>query len=126
VAALRFLLDEDLPPAVAATARDLGLDVVSVHEVGRTGYSDEQQLAYSTATQRIFVTRNRDDFIELTRRAFATNQPHAGVLLVPGGIAPPGIASIARAIDRWAQRYAVGSPGVGFVDFLPLPDRPVS
>ena len=34
---LRFLLDEDLPPSTAEISRNLGLDAVSVHEVGRRG-----------------------------------------------------------------------------------------
>jgi hypothetical protein len=34
---LRYLLDEDVDPAVANAARALDLDVVSVHEIERTG-----------------------------------------------------------------------------------------
>jgi len=41
---LRFLLDEDLNPAVAEIGRGLGLDVVSVHEIDRRGFPDEEQL----------------------------------------------------------------------------------
>ncbi|MBA3636422.1 MAG: DUF5615 family PIN-like protein, partial [Rubrobacteraceae bacterium] len=34
---MRFLLDEDLPPRAAEVARGLGLDVLSLHELGRRG-----------------------------------------------------------------------------------------
>src|SRR5579862_8943426 len=41
---MRFLLDEDLNPAAAEIGRGLGcgLDVVSVHEIDRRGFSDEK------------------------------------------------------------------------------------
>lgn len=115
---LRFLLDEDLSPEVAAIARGLGLEVLSVHEVGRTGYDDEAQLRFSAAEGRIFVTRNRDDFIALTKTFYATNQPHYGVLLVPRSLPNQQAKKIAHALKRWRERYRETGPGLGFVDFL--------
>ncbi|MDF1521513.1 MAG: DUF5615 family PIN-like protein [Trueperaceae bacterium] len=114
---VRFLLDEDLPPKVAAIARSLGLDVVSVHDIGRTGFSDEDQLRFAASEARVLVTRNRDDFIALTHRAFATNVPHHGVLLVPRSAPNTHPERIAHALAAWAARYAGHHPGVGFVDF---------
>ena len=69
---MRFVLDEDLSPVVAETARGLGLDAVSGHEIGRRGLDDRQQLELSAADGRASVTRNRDDFILLTLEAFRT------------------------------------------------------
>ena len=37
---MRFLLDEDVNPAVASIGRGLGLDVISVHEIRRHGFDD--------------------------------------------------------------------------------------
>jgi predicted nuclease of predicted toxin-antitoxin system len=116
--AIRFLLDEDLPPAVAVMTRSLGLDVVSVHEIGRTGLPDEDQLRFAASESRILVTRNRDDFIALTLRAYATNAPHHGVLIVPRSAPNTHPERIARAVAAWAGRYSVAHPGSGFVDFL--------
>jgi len=115
---LRFLLDEDLPPKVAVIARSSGLDVVSVHEIERTGLADEDQLRFAAAESRILVTRNRDDFIALTHRAIATNAPHHGVLLVPRSAPNTHPERIARTLAEWATRFAAGHPGAGFVDFL--------
>ena len=44
---MRFLLDEDLPPLAAEVARGLGLDAVSVHELGRRGNMDRDQLRFA-------------------------------------------------------------------------------
>ncbi len=113
-----FLLDEDLPPAAARIARGLGIEALSVHELGRTGHSDEQHLIFATSRQMIMVTRNRDDFIELTKRAFATNEPHHGVLVVGRRTPNTDPEGIAHAIAAWARRYEGHDPGAGFVDFL--------
>ena len=115
---VRFLLDEDLPPQVAVIARSIGLDVVSVHHIGRNGLSDEDQLRFAASESRILVTRNRDDFIALTHRAYATNAPHHGVLLVPRSAPNTHPERIARSLAGWAARFATGHPGSGFVDFL--------
>lgn len=58
---MRFLLDEDLGPAIAEIARGLGLDVLSIHEIDRRGLPDEEQLRFAASQGRIFLTRNRDD-----------------------------------------------------------------
>ncbi len=96
-----FLLDEDVPPEAAEIGRGLGLDVLSVSEVGRLGGSDERQLETAAADGRIFVTYNRNDFILLTRRFFELRAPHAGVLIVPSSIPRRLPARLAHALRRW-------------------------
>lgn len=113
---MRFLLDEDLTPAVAEIARGLGLDAVSVHELDRRGVADEEQLRFSAEEKRIFLTRNRDDFIELTLRFFQTGDPHPGVLIVPRSLPNHLPERIAHALKRWHDRG--GDPGPYFIDFL--------
>ena len=112
-----FLLDEDLHPAIAEIGRGLGLDVLSVHEIDRRGFDDEEQLRFSTGLQRIFLTRNRDDFLRLTSRFFQTGEPHAGLLIVPRSLPNDRPEWIAHALKRWAEQCA-GDPGSYFVDFL--------
>jgi hypothetical protein len=122
---MRFLLDEDLPPKVAVIARSLGLDVVSVHEIGRTGLSDEAQLRFAASETRILVTRNRDDFIALTRRPTrrtpritaccsclaAHPTPTRNGSRARWSIRPPGVG-----VERLRGRPS--DPGSGFVDFV--------
>ena len=113
-----FLLDEDVNPAVAEIARGLGLDVLSVHEIDRRGLQDEDQLRFSASQQRIFVTRNRDDFLRLTLIFFQTHEPHAGLLIVPRSLPNHLPERIAHALRRWQERP--GDPGAYFIDFLTL------
>jgi len=113
---MRFLLDEDLNPAVAEIARGLGLDVLSVHEIDRRGFQDEDQLRFSTAERRIFLTRNRDDFLQLSLSFFQTGEPHTGILIVPRSLPNHLPERIAHALRRWQERR--GDPGSSFVDFL--------
>jgi predicted nuclease of predicted toxin-antitoxin system len=44
---VRFFLDEDLSGEVAQIARNLGLDVCSVHEVNREKLDDSEQFDYA-------------------------------------------------------------------------------
>ena len=113
---MRFLLDEDLSPEVSATARGLGVDAVSVHENDRRGLKDEEQLRYAATQDRVFVTRNRDDFIRLTLAFFQTGEPHCGLLIVPRSLPNHQPERIAHALKRWLER--AGDPGTHFIDYL--------
>lgn len=113
---MRFLLDEDVNPTVAVIAQGLGLDVVSVHEIVRRGYDDESQLRYSASQNRVFITRNRNDFLRLSVAFFQTGELHAGLLIVPYSLPNHRPERIAHALKRWLERD--GEPGPHFVDYL--------
>ncbi|HEX3552074.1 MAG TPA: DUF5615 family PIN-like protein [Thermoanaerobaculia bacterium] len=113
---MRFLLDEDVNPAVAAIARGLGMDVISIHEIDRLGLQDEEQLRFSASLSRIFITRNRDDFIRLGVFFFQTGEPQEGILIVPRSLPNDRPERIAHALKRWQDQP--GDRGSGFVDFL--------
>ena len=116
---MRFLLDEDVNPAVAEIGRGLGLDVVCVHEIQRRGYTDEPQLRYAAAENRLFVTRNRDDFIKLTIDFYQVGQAHAGVLIVPHRLPNTQPARLAHALHRWQARHAGDDESFQYmIDFL--------
>lgn len=100
---MKFLLDEDLPPRIAEVARGLGLEVESVHTLGRTGLSDPDQLRYAAQEGYIFVTRNRDDFIRFTAEFFRKQERHEGVLIVSRGLPSSRPERIAHALTQWAE-----------------------
>ncbi len=116
---MKLLLDEDLNPEVAETGRGLSLDVVSVHEIGRRGLDDRTQLELAAGDGRIFLTRNRDDFIQLTVEFFQAGSSHSGVLIVPYSLPNNQPERIAHSLRAWHDRQQEhGEPGPYFIDFL--------
>ena len=101
---MKVYLDEDIGPEVAVILRSLGVDATGAHEAGRQGLSDRDQLEFAAAHGRCLVTRNRNDFIILTREFFEKGFPHAGVLIVPWTVPPDDFRLIARRIARYASR----------------------
>lgn len=115
---MRFLLDEDLPPRAAEITRGLGLDVMSVHEVGRRGLADRDQLRFASREERIFLTRNHRDFIELTVEFYRAGEAYGGVLLVRRNLPNDRPERIAHALKRWADARTDLPATFGGVDFL--------
>jgi predicted nuclease of predicted toxin-antitoxin system len=118
---LRFLLDEDLPPRAAEIGRGLDLDVASVHELDRRGYTDREQLLFAAKEGRVFVTRDRKDFVELTLDFYRAGVPHPGVLIVGHVLPNDRPERIAHALKRWEESRSdfPESFGLYVVGFLP-------
>ena len=73
--ALKFRLDENCDPRVAAGLRLHGIDVTTTAEAGLLRASDDEQLVYATAQGRVIVTQDTD----LLRLA-AAGQEHPGIV----------------------------------------------
>ena len=56
---MKLYLDEDISPKVSVILRKKGIDAVSAHEAGMLETSDEEQLTFAAADDRVMVTRNR-------------------------------------------------------------------
>jgi predicted nuclease of predicted toxin-antitoxin system len=58
---VKFLLDADLPKALATALRrrPLALDILRVHEVGLGESSDEEILEFAAGHEQITVTRDK-------------------------------------------------------------------
>lgn len=95
---MRYLIDEDLDTSIAIIGRRLGLDVVSAQEAGRKSWTDVRHLRQAAEEARCFVSANRDDFLRLTLQFAASDQPHAGVLIVPYSLRRRGAPVVARAL----------------------------
>jgi len=114
---VRFYLDEDLSDEVARIARAQGLDVISSHECGRDGSSDDAQLRFAAEDGRCMVTRNRDDFIQWTVRFYENGWPHVGVLIVTHTLQHRTAAVIAAALLAYAEHHEDDLPDYA-IDFL--------
>ena len=105
---MKFYLDEDISPKVAQILRKRGIDAVSAHEIGMAGASDEEQFAEAVSRNATVVTRNRDDFLALTIRAFENLSPHQGVVVLSYGIPGPDFKLAARMLERLATKNPDG------------------
>lgn len=57
---VRFHLDENVDPAVAAALRRRGIDVTTSQETGLLRHRDEEQLEFARAQRRAIVTHDAD------------------------------------------------------------------
>lgn len=116
--AVAYVLDEDVNPAVAVIGRGLGLDVTSVHDIGRTGFSDDRLFDHVTQLEKVFVTRNRNDFLALTRHYYAIGRSFPGLLIIPHTLPNKRPEAIAHALKAWDSRFGAFGPSPGTVDYL--------
>ncbi len=105
---LTFLLDEDISYTVAAGLRQRGVDAISVHEVGRANkrISDEDQLSYAAADERVLVSYNRADFQTLDAQWRTEGRTHAGILwCAERSIPRSAIGDLVRALQATSQQF---------------------
>jgi len=105
---MKFYLDEDLSPKIAAILRKAGVEALSAHESGMCEISDQRQLEFAATEKRCLVTRNRDDFIRLTVRFFNDQRTHCGVLIVPCTLPGDQFSRIASLIKKFSSRHPKG------------------
>jgi Domain of unknown function (DUF5615) len=99
----RLYADEDVPLTLVDLLRQLGHDVLTVQEAGRSGEPDAQVLSDATADQRTVLTFNRWDFERLHRRGFS----HTGII---SGTPDDDLNALAA---RTHQALAVNAPLAG-------------
>jgi predicted nuclease of predicted toxin-antitoxin system len=74
---VRFLLDNDVPDAVARVLSEAGHDVLLLRHVMSRKSSDAAVLDYAVANDLVLITCNRDDFIPL-----ASARIHQGLIVL--------------------------------------------
>jgi predicted nuclease of predicted toxin-antitoxin system len=73
--AVRFHLDENVDPAVAAGLRHRGVDVTTAADAGLRGASDMAHLSFAERESRVLVTHDHG-FLQLHRKGAR----HAGIV----------------------------------------------
>jgi predicted nuclease of predicted toxin-antitoxin system len=114
---LRFYLDADLSPSIAALLRRRGIDATSAHDAGNGQLSDREQLAFAARERRCLVTRNARHFCLLGQARVRRHEPHAGIVLCPPSLDGSELGAIAARIVRVAERF---SGGLGEYDVIYL------
>lgn len=90
----KFLLDENIPPAIGDFLRGRGYDVVDVWGLGKSGATDEDLLALASAQGRILVSFDKH-FADIISYPPGT---HNGIIRIR--IHPPLIAHILEAFEK--------------------------
>ena len=76
-------LDEDSFEKSLVTAfRSTGFDVVTVADVSRQSFSDEEQLIWATEQRRVIYSYNRGDFCRLHNEFLAAERIHTGIIVL--------------------------------------------
>lgn len=114
---MKFYLDEDLSPKIAQWVRKHGIACVSAHEKEMVQATDNEQLEAACREKRCLVTRNRNDFIQLTVQFFNSHLAHYGVLIVPHSFPGDKFSLIADALIRYAKKHSNGISAYT-IDFL--------
>jgi hypothetical protein len=78
---IRLYLDEDVHKRVAAALRLRHFNAISVHEVGRWGLGDEEQLTYATTERRCLFTFNTADYLQIHLDWLEREQEHSGIIV---------------------------------------------
>jgi len=100
------LIDESVGTEVARLIRDRGWNVSYVDDVGLSGRSDEEVLAFAWKEQRILLTHDFD-FLDDSRFPFQRNP---GLVVLPGGIGSTlglaeAINGVLALIGPYAEAY---------------------
>lgn len=78
---MRFLIDEDLSPKLAAECHQAGYDATSVRDRDMLQASDREVSALCFAEDRVLVTNNAKDFLQLAEQ----ERVHPGLVFLPLG-----------------------------------------
>lgn len=115
-----LLLDEMLPPSLAAELNRAGCDTVAVSaDSDLRGMPDAEVLERATAQARVLVTDNIRDFVPLSNAWVAQGRLHAGVLLLSSRTFPMTPSRTGRIAAALLRRHASGSwPAPRQCDFL--------
>ncbi len=78
---IKLYLDEDISYTVAVVLRSRGCDVISAHEVGMTGKTDDEQLDYAVTNARTILTFNARHFAPLAEKCYKEQRDHLGIVI---------------------------------------------
>ena len=80
---IRLYVDEDSSDtALVLSLQNRGVDVLTVRDVNRQGYTDEEQLIWASSQSRVLYSSNVRDFYRLHTSFLTQEQTHSGMILV--------------------------------------------
>lgn len=85
---VKFYTDEHISNSILKALRKKEIDVLTMHEAGRAGDADSEQLEFARTKQRVIVT-NDSDFLILHDSGI----DHAGIAFVTSQFIPVGVVA---------------------------------
>lgn len=79
---LLYIDEDSMKQALVVALQNAGVDVMTASEVNRTGYVDEEQLAWATEQGRVLYSANIRDFYRIHSALMGQGETHAGIVLV--------------------------------------------
>jgi len=80
----KLFVDEDAcEDAVVSALRRLGIDVLTVVEVGQIGINDDEQLRFAASLGRAVYSLNARHFARFHQEFVARGEDHAGIIVIP-------------------------------------------
>lgn len=115
-----LLLDEMLPPSLAAVLNRAGCDTVAISaDAELRGSSDADVLELAVAAGRVLVTENIRDFVPLSNAWAAQERAHSGILLLSSRTFPMTANRTGRIAMALTRRHETGRwPAPGQYEFL--------
>jgi predicted nuclease of predicted toxin-antitoxin system len=95
----KFLLDENVPPAIGVFLRNMDFDVAHAKASGMLGASDDQIMDLARQEERTLITFDKH-FADLLLYPPGT---HWGVIRIR--IHPPLLADVVQALDHFLKQF---------------------
>jgi predicted nuclease of predicted toxin-antitoxin system len=94
---VKLLIDEDLSPSIATALCADGIDACHVRDRKMLGGMDHRVLDKALEEDRVLVTANVDDFVQLAKK----RELHAGLVLIEDGtlLRDQQLAVVRAAVD---------------------------
>jgi predicted nuclease of predicted toxin-antitoxin system len=80
-APIRLYLDRHIMTRLAEDLATHGCDCLTTQQAGHDTASDDEQLAFATASSRAILTYNIRDFAPLHEQWLAAGRPHGGIIV---------------------------------------------
>ena len=109
---MKFIIDAQLPPSLAAALRQLGCDAVAVREIGLRDAKDAAIWNYSLQNNGVILTKD-EDFAE---RCMARNQAPAVIWLRIGNATNPEL--LGWFMPQWPSMLARLQVGDKLIEVL--------
>jgi predicted nuclease of predicted toxin-antitoxin system len=96
---LKLLCDENIEYEITLALQRAGFDALHIKDLDRRGYSDPSQLQAAILHNRILITYDRTDFLELNHPFLESGAPYPGIIIAKTRTVREVIRRLLRLID---------------------------